>query len=225
VCASRIVAHSLPFRERPLREQELHFHLPYGMNSVVLEGWSSFPSDHAAFFFALAVTFLFVCRRAGIFAIVYSGLVVCLPRIYLGIHYPSDIAAGVLIGTGAGCLSSIAAVRQAVARPALRYVDINPAASYGCLSVLTYLIGTVCEPVPRLIRFVFAVVAGSLAGTGHPLDVPSGRQSILEPLAVGLAAVGVIAALTLLGRRRLLVLLANDPEATASLPGKDRHGG
>src|SRR5512146_1179740 len=88
VLLARIVAHSFPFRERPLREPALLFHVPYGMNPATLLGWSSFPSDHAAFFFAISVVFLFVSRRAGLFAFAYSTLFICIPRVYLGIHYP-----------------------------------------------------------------------------------------------------------------------------------------
>ena len=41
--------------------------------------------------------------RWGGLAILYSLLVICVPRIYLGYHYPSDVAAGALIG----CLSAL----------------------------------------------------------------------------------------------------------------------
>ena len=219
VLIARIVAHALPFRERPLREAGLNFHLPYGMNSEALEGWSSFPSDHAAFFFALAVVFFLVCRRTGILAFAYSILVVCLPRAYLGIHHPTDLVAGAAIGTSVACLTLVAPMRQAVTRPVLRYFDHNPSLSYGCLSILTYVIGTVCEPAPELIRFVPKAIAACLARTGHPLHFHLGKQSVLESLAVVVAAVGTIAMLALLCRR-FLVLMGKEPEMIGSNMGK-----
>src|SRR5215472_10582702 len=63
LAVSRTLSFVLPFRERPLRNPSLHFQLPYGVQETTLIGWSSFPSDHAAVFFALAMCIFFVSRR------------------------------------------------------------------------------------------------------------------------------------------------------------------
>lgn len=59
---------------------------------------SSFPSGHSATAAAGAITL------SGIYpafapALILSGFLVALSRIYLGVHYPFDVLAGVLIGT------------------------------------------------------------------------------------------------------------------------------
>jgi hypothetical protein len=206
-----------------LREAGLNLHVPYGLNSGVLQGWSSFPSDHAAFFFALSVIFFFVCRRAGIFAFLYSVIVICLPRVYLGIHYPTDLLAGAMIGTGISCLALIAPLRMSATRPVLRYFDANPSVSYGCLSVLMYLIGTVCEPVPKLIHFAFGTVALCLARIGHPLHATFGTQSIVEPLIALTLAVAILAMLAVLCKRffasnpKMIVSPVNEGQRNPSL--------
>jgi len=59
---------------------------------------NSFPSGHAAFFFALAVGIYFYNKKAGAWFIGAAGLI-SFARIYGGIHYPLDIIVGAVIGT------------------------------------------------------------------------------------------------------------------------------
>ena len=88
----------LPFRLRPIHDLAIGFTLPYHVTSEALWNWSSFPSDTAAMVFALSGGLLMIWGRWGWLAILYSLIVICVPRVYLGYHYPSDIAAGALIG-------------------------------------------------------------------------------------------------------------------------------
>jgi undecaprenyl-diphosphatase len=59
---------------------------------------SSFPSGHAATAAAGAIT-LSAVYPAFAPALVLSGVIVALSRVYLGVHYPFDVLAGLLIGT------------------------------------------------------------------------------------------------------------------------------
>ena len=63
----------------------------------------SFPSGHAAFFFALAVVVYAINRRWGITYFVLTVLVV-LSRVASGVHWPTDILAGAAIGLACGWL-------------------------------------------------------------------------------------------------------------------------
>jgi undecaprenyl-diphosphatase len=57
---------------------------------------SSFPSGHAAFFFALAFALYYFNRKWGTrFSVL--ALLMGLARIFVGTHYPSDILGGILI--------------------------------------------------------------------------------------------------------------------------------
>ncbi|MDQ2763655.1 MAG: phosphatase PAP2 family protein, partial [Pseudomonadota bacterium] len=96
---ARALATVLPFRVRPMLEIGIGYHAPSASVAMVMGNWSAFPSDTAALFFALAFGIFRLSRPLGIAAMVYSATWICLPRIYLGIHYPSDIAAGALLGT------------------------------------------------------------------------------------------------------------------------------
>jgi undecaprenyl-diphosphatase len=62
--------------------------------------WSSMPSDHAALVGALATAIWFSSRRLGPLAMVLAVVVVCLPRIYFGLHSASDVVVGLAIGVG-----------------------------------------------------------------------------------------------------------------------------
>jgi undecaprenyl-diphosphatase len=59
---------------------------------------SSFPSGHACNAFAGAVAILLMDRRLGAAAIAYASLV-CISRIYVGVHWPADVIGGIAIGT------------------------------------------------------------------------------------------------------------------------------
>ncbi len=58
----------------------------------------SFPSDHATAAFAIAVAILLRHRKAGIVALVVAALV-SISRVVVGVHYPSDVLGGAVIGT------------------------------------------------------------------------------------------------------------------------------
>lgn len=78
----------------------------------------SFPSSHAANSAAIATMLGLYDRRFWWFGLP-AAILVCVSRPYLGVHYPSDIAAGALIGAaiayGAMRLSGFAQKKPAAA--------------------------------------------------------------------------------------------------------------
>jgi undecaprenyl-diphosphatase len=81
---------------RPFLNPSVHFVLTYAMDDPHSK-FSSFPSDHASVFFGLAAVTLLANRRAGYVALAVASIS-CFARIYLGLHFPSDILGGAGLG-------------------------------------------------------------------------------------------------------------------------------
>jgi len=64
----------------------------------------SFPSGHTSAAFASAAVLLMNHKRFGIYALILGSLI-AFSRMYLFVHYPTDVLAGILLGTAAGVLS------------------------------------------------------------------------------------------------------------------------
>lgn len=135
---ARALALTLPFRFRPLHEEGLNFLLPYGMKPTALEGWSSFPSDHAVLFFALSTGLVFISRKVGAFALCYTVLFIAFPRIYLGLHYPTDIIAGAIIGITITLLGNIYLCKNKSVQQVVNWSYSKPNLFYPLFFLLTY---------------------------------------------------------------------------------------
>lgn len=66
----------------------------------------SFPSGHAGSSFAAATAIFCMTRNKGGVAALILAALIAFSRLYIGIHYPSDVIAGVLTGTLCGLAAS-----------------------------------------------------------------------------------------------------------------------
>ncbi|MFD9568431.1 phosphatase PAP2 family protein [Streptomyces sp. NPDC059982] len=83
----------LVFREdRPC--QSLHVAV---LEACPAPGDWSFPSNHAAIAGAAAVALLYVSRRLGAVAVV-AAVLMAASRVWVGVHYPHDVLAGLAVG-------------------------------------------------------------------------------------------------------------------------------
>jgi undecaprenyl-diphosphatase len=63
----------------------------------------SFPSGHTTAIFSVIIPYVLFIPQLS-FVLIPLGLCVGISRIYLGLHYPSDVIAGGILGTGTGGL-------------------------------------------------------------------------------------------------------------------------
>ena len=96
-------------------------------------------------FSALAVGLCFISWRAGLIAILYTLFIVCVPRIYLGLHYPTDIIVGLVLGALIGCWANVAAVYKRFASRTLRWQSESPGAFYFALFIVSFEFATMFD--------------------------------------------------------------------------------
>jgi len=82
------------FRPRPFIDNSVNFLIDYPNKA-------SFPSGHAAFYFALSTVIYLYNKKIGIIFFIASFLI-CLARVFVGIHWPLDILAGIVVGILSG---------------------------------------------------------------------------------------------------------------------------
>lgn len=84
------------YRPRPFVENHIHL-------LVTPLSTPSFPSGHAAFYFAFATIVYFANKKIGAFFFLFAFLI-SLSRIFTGLHWPLDVLIGATIGIFSGCL-------------------------------------------------------------------------------------------------------------------------
>jgi undecaprenyl-diphosphatase len=138
VVVSRLMQIALPYRARPVYIADPDFKVPSALPIDLLSGWSSFPSDHACLFFALATGLCLISPVIGGLALLHASLIISLPRIYLGLHYPTDVLAGALLGVMVMALVwTFRSACRVIVEPVLAWSRTSPHIFYPAFFVLT----------------------------------------------------------------------------------------
>ena len=98
--ANVVISH-IWFRPRPFVEHPGAVHV-----LVAHTRDASFPSDHTAAAFAIAIVLLAFHRRLGVLAVLAAALV-GYARVYVGDHYPGDVVGGALVGVVAALVVTL----------------------------------------------------------------------------------------------------------------------
>jgi undecaprenyl-diphosphatase len=164
---------ALPFRLRPANDSSIAHHMPYLPDGTYyVHHATSFPSGHAAVLFSLAVGLWLVSRRLGLLAALHSLFVVCLPRLYFGRHFATDILAGAALAAAIVPSVNTILCGSSLIRRLLDWVDTRPAVFYGVMFFCSLEVATDFTVSKTILHF-----AGLLA---H-MDV---ARIVMSPFAI-----------------------------------------
>ncbi|MCE6959046.1 phosphatase PAP2 family protein [Cereibacter sphaeroides] len=158
VFVGRALAVTLPYRPRPIHDPELGFLLHDGLTSQTLDGWSSMPSDHAVLYFALATGMFLAHRAIGTVALAHAIFIICLPRVYFGLHYTLDIAVGAAIGMAMSLLLVPALGRQFERKAVADFALSHGGLFYPLVFFTTWQVALMFGPVRDLLRDLAAAL-------------------------------------------------------------------
>jgi membrane-associated phospholipid phosphatase len=156
VIACRVIADLGPHRIRPMYDLHLQ-HNPYRFpQSPNLVNWSAFPSDTAAYFFALAFGIARLSRRLTVPAMLYAAVWICLPRLFLGEHYASDVIVGAVVGIVAvWALLKVEWLQSGLAARVLALAEAKPAVFYPAAFIVSFEMGAIFQDLRAAARTVF----------------------------------------------------------------------
>lgn len=154
--SSRLLQISLPLRLRPMHTVESGFNPLPGIDPTLASHWGSFPSDHAALFFTLAAVVWRQSRWLGLLATA-SALFGVLPRVYLGLHYLSDVVAGAALGMGLVFMLERFGPRASAER-GVAWVQRRPGLAYGMAFLMSFEVATLFEDIRQVGRGIPTVL-------------------------------------------------------------------
>jgi undecaprenyl-diphosphatase len=105
----RLRSRQLWFHNRPFVDHPRHTSL-----LVHHAADNSFPSDHASLAFAIAFAVIAFHRRLGLLLLLVAACIGA-DRIFVGVHYPLDVLASLIVGLGA------ALIVTTVGRPTVKW--------------------------------------------------------------------------------------------------------
>jgi len=158
--SNKLVSAVTFYRPRPIQEH-LSLVFPYGPDLSVLKNSNAFPSDHASLFAALSMGITLVDSEVGLVCWIYSLVFICLPRIYMGFHHPTDILAGIANGGLVMWLLLREGVRRRLSKPLGRLRAAYPGPFFAVFFFLTFEIATLFEGSREIASF-WAGVAKNL---------------------------------------------------------------
>lgn len=160
---------------------------------AIKDGSFSFPSGHTQVAAPLWLGFAYYVRHRGL-ALLYLliGLLIALSRPYLGVHFPHDVAVGMLLGLG--IFSFFIYAEQKQWEPPIRYSFIQRCSLLSLLFVIYLLL---CHQVTANVVATLAAFAGFWLGCQGEMQWLQFNPSAtlaqrLKLLLIGMAGIAVL---------------------------------
>ena len=96
-------------RPRPYSDESGIMHQIWLTMGQHMESDKSFPSGHTTSAFACMTPLFFAKKKPVAISAFLFAFLMGVSRIYLAVHYPSDVLAGMIVGFIAGCLGALIA--------------------------------------------------------------------------------------------------------------------
>ncbi|NLJ99069.1 MAG: phosphatase PAP2 family protein [Tissierellia bacterium] len=102
-----VISQTITYGLKSLLSRERPYNILKGLNTfdIILKDYS-FPSGHTSASFAIATTVALNIPKLSIVVFIIA-LIIGVSRIYLGVHYPTDVVAGMILGIGSAIVTHI----------------------------------------------------------------------------------------------------------------------
>jgi membrane-associated phospholipid phosphatase len=122
---------------------------------IVQNDMGSFPSDHAGFFFTVALGIFLAYRRAGLIALAWTIFVPLTAKMILGQHYPIDIVVGMGVGTAVLLALQFLFRRlgDRVLSPVTNWTMANSALSAALMFIVLFEVANTLDGVRKVGKF------------------------------------------------------------------------
>lgn len=98
-------------RPRPYADETSVYYQFWQLVKQHTESDNSFPSGHTTAAFATATAIFFRCNKRYSWLAFIAALLVAVSRIYLVVHFPSDVLVGIVVGIIAGSIGAVIAMK------------------------------------------------------------------------------------------------------------------
>lgn len=102
--ATLIISQTITYSLKTLLSRERPYNILKNLNTfnIILKDYS-FPSGHTSASFSIATTIALNMPKLSIL-VFFVALLIGISRIYLGVHYPTDVVAGLVLGVGSAII-------------------------------------------------------------------------------------------------------------------------
>lgn len=98
-------------RPRPYTDEASLYHQFWLLVGQHMESDNSFPSGHTTAAFAAATAIFYCCDKRYSWLAFIAAILVAVSRIYIVVHYPTDVLVGVIVGIIAGIIGTFIAMK------------------------------------------------------------------------------------------------------------------